>query len=261
MAAAGESHAVAPLAGQVAVVTGAARGIGRAVAERLAREGARVAVLDVSAHRTPQAGDEMRAAGLDVRAYVVDVGQRDAVRAALCQVQADLGAPVSVLVNNAVWVRYQSVMDTDEASVDRMLAVGFKGIVWTTQTAAEQMRQRGGGAIINISSIAALNGMADGSVYCALKAAVAAYTRAAAVELGPLGIRVNAVAPGIVATPASLANFGAALQVQKTAITPLRRFGQPEEIAGVVAFLASAASSYVTGALLVADGGLSIAPA
>lgn len=250
-----------PLTGQVAVVTGAARGIGRAVAERLARDGARVAVLDVSPHRTAEAGEQMRAAGLDVHPFVVDVGQRDAVRAALQRVQAELGAPVSVLVNNAVWVRYQPIIDIDEASVDRMLAVGFKGIVWTTQAAAEQMQQRGGGAIINLSSIAALNGMAEGSVYSALKAAVAGYTRAAAVELGPLGIRVNAVAPGIVATPASLANFDGDTQRQKTAVTPLRRFGQPEEMADVVAFLASPASSYVTGALLVADGGLSITSA
>jgi NAD(P)-dependent dehydrogenase (short-subunit alcohol dehydrogenase family) len=252
------------LEGEIAVVTGAARGIGRAVAERLARGGARVAVLDVSPHRTAQAGQEMRAAGLDVTPYVVDVGQRAAVQATMQRVEADLGAPVSVLVNNAVWIRYQSVAETDEESVDRMLAVGLKGIFWTTQAAAAQMARRpdgAGGSIINISSIAAVNGMAGGTVYSALKAAVAGYTRAAAVELGPQGIRVNAVAPGIVATPASLANFSADVQAQKTGVTPLRRFGQPQEMAEVVAFLASAASSYVTGALLVADGGLSIASA
>jgi len=250
------------LAGQIAVVTGAARGIGRAVAERLAREGARVAVLDVSPHRTAQAGVEMRAAGLDAHPYVVDVGQRDAVHATLQRVEAELGGPVSVLVNNAVWIRYQSIEDTDEASVDRILAVGLKGIIWATQAAAAQMKRRGGGSIINLSSIAGLNAsMPNGAVYSALKAAVAAYTRGAAVELGPHGIRVNAVAPGIVATPASLAHFDAAAQASKTAVTPLRRFGQPEEMAAVIAFLAAPESSYVTGSMLVADGGLSITSA
>lgn len=249
------------LAGQVAVVTGAARGIGRAVAERLARGGARVAVFDVSPHRTAQAGVEMRAAGLDVHTYVVDVGQRAAVLEAMQRVEQDLGAPVSILVNNAVWIRYQSVAETDEESVDRILAVGLKGIFWATQAAAAQMARHGGGSIINISSIAALQGMAGGAVYSALKAAVIGYTRAVAVELGPQGIRCNAVAPGIIATPASLAHFDAATQAQKIAATPVRRFGQPQEMAEVVAFLAGAASSYVTGAVLVADGGASVVPA
>ena len=249
------------LDGEVAVVTGASRGIGRAVAERLAAQGARVAVLDVSAPRTAAAVDEMRKAGLDAHAFVVDVSQRDAVREAMANVARDLGAPISVLVNNAVWIRYQCVADADEETIDRILAVGFKGIVWTTQAAAEQMKRRGGGSIVNISSIAAIRGMRDGAIYSALKAAVAAYTRSAAVELGPHGIRVNAVAPGIVGTPASLANFTDEMQKQKSAVTPLGRFGRPEELADVVAFLASPASSYVTGAHLVADGGLSVVSA
>lgn len=252
---------IQPLTGHVAVVTGAARGIGRAVAERLARDGARVACLDISPHRIEAAGRELRGAGLDVHAYVVDVGNRDAVRAVMQRIEADLGAPVSILVNNAVWIRYQSIEETDEETVDRILAVGFKGILWTTQAAAEQMKRRGGGTVINISSAAAVLAMENGTVYCALKAAVSSYTRAAAAELGRHGIRVNAVAPGIVATPASLAQFDQAAQDHKSRVTPLGRFGQPEEIACVVAFLAAPESSYMTGAMVMADGGLTIVSA
>ncbi len=246
------------LAGQVAVVTGAARGIGRAIAERLARDGARVACVDVSPHRTAEAAAEMRAAGLDVSPFVVDVGQRSVVHETFARIESELGAPIAVLVNNAVWVRYQSIEASDEETVDRILGVGLKGIIWATQAAAAQMKRRGGGAIINISSAAAVQTFENSSVYCALKAGVAGYTRAAAAELARHGIRVNAVAPGTIATPAALANFDAATLAQRQSLTPLGRFGEPDEIANVVAFLASSQSSYVTGALWMADGGVTV---
>ena len=132
------------------MVTGAARGIGRAIAERLGHEGARVAVLDVSASRTQQAVDEMHALGLQVAAHVVDVGQRDAVQRTLAAVEAAWG-PVGMLVNNAAWIRYQPVAEIDEETLQRMLAVGVKAMVWTMQAALPGLQRSGHGALVTVA--------------------------------------------------------------------------------------------------------------
>jgi NAD(P)-dependent dehydrogenase (short-subunit alcohol dehydrogenase family) len=239
---------------RVAVVTGAARGIGRAVAERLARDGARVACLDVSATRTQQACEEMRAQGLDVAGHVVDVGQREAMHDVIARVEADWGPP-GILVNNAAWIRYQPVDQIDEATFDRMLAVGVKAMVWAMQAALPGLQRSGHGAVVNICSTAALRATPDSIAYCAVKGAVAGLTRAAAVDLGRLGVRVNAVAPAFVPTAAALANFSGEAVARRTETTPLGRLASPEEIASVVAFLASDDASFVNGELLSADGG------
>lgn len=247
------------LAGRVAIVTGASRGIGRSIAERFASEGARVACLDVSEKRTHDATAEMQAAGLDVHPYVVDVARREDVHVAMRRIESDLGGPVTVLVNNAVWAKYQPIEEIDEPSLDKMLAVGLKGIVWTTQAAAEQMKRAGSGAVINLSSAAAVLAFSNSIAYCAIKAAVAGLTRAAALDLGQYGIRVNAIAPGMIATPASVGKFDQPTLDARTRNIPLGRFGNADEIASAVTFLASAESSYINGALLMADGGVTIA--
>ena len=244
------------LEGRVAVVTGAARGIGRAIADRLGHEGARVAVLDVSATRTQQAVDEMLALGLQAAAHVVDVGRRDAVQGALAAVEAAWG-PVGLLVNNAAWIRYQPVADIDEETLERMLAVGVKAMVWTMQSALPGLQRNGHGAVVNICSTAATRATADSIAYCAVKGAVAGLTRAAAVDLGRVGVRVNAVAPAFVPTPAALANFSGEAVARRTLSTPLGRLATPQEIAAVVAFLCSDDASFVNGELITADGGRS----
>lgn len=246
------------MVGNVAVVTGAARGIGRSIAERFASEGARVACLDVSATRIREATVEMQASGLDVHPYVVDVGCQDDVHAAIQCIESDLGGPIAVLVNNAVWARNQPIEEIDEKTLDQMLAVGLKGIIWTTQAAAVQMKRRGSGVVINLSSAAAVVAFKHSVAYCAIKAAVAGLTRAAAMELGPHGIRVNAIAPGMIGTPASLDQFDQATIDAMAETIPLRRLGETNEIASLVAFLASEGSSYVNGALIMADGGVTI---
>ncbi|MDO8703817.1 MAG: SDR family oxidoreductase [Sulfuricaulis sp.] len=240
-------------------MTGAARGIGRSIAERLAAEGARVACLDIRADLLEPAVGEMRKGGLDAHAYLVDVGKRDEVHAAMQRIEADLGDPVSILVNNALWVRYQAIEDIDEATLDRIFAVGLKGYIWPTQAAAVQMKRHGSGAVINISSQAALVAFEKAIGYCSLKAAVGGFTRAAAMDLGPHGIRVNAIAPGMIETPASLGKFDQASLLARARVIPSRRMGQPSEIASVVAFLASDEASYINGAMLTADGGATIA--
>ncbi|MEO8296434.1 MAG: SDR family NAD(P)-dependent oxidoreductase [Burkholderiales bacterium] len=245
--------------GQVAVVTGAARGIGRSIAERFSAEGAQVACLDINPKRIAQGVEEMRAAGCNVHPYVVDVSKREDVHAVIQKIEADLGGPVSILVNNAVAASYLPVEEIDEASMTKMFSIGLNGIIWGVQAVIPQMKRHGSGSIINLSSGAALQGSMNMSAYCALKAGVAGMTRALAVELAPHHIRVNAIAPGMVATPASMAFFDQPTLDAREKALPLGRFGKPEEMAGVAAFLASSDSSYVTGVLLSADGGGSIA--
>jgi NAD(P)-dependent dehydrogenase (short-subunit alcohol dehydrogenase family) len=245
------------LQGRIAAVTGAARGIGRAIAERLAGEGARVACIDISAPRIEQAVAEMKEAGHDVRAYALDVSQRTAVHETMLRLEADFGAPLGVLVNNAAWVRYQAPQEIDDETLDRMLAVGVKALIWTMQAAQPQLQRSGHGAVINICSTAAIRATADSMAYCAVKGAVAGLTRAAAIDLGRLGVRVNAIAPAFVPTAAALANFDPDAVAKRTQSTPLGRLASAHEIAAVAAFLASDDASFINGELIAADGGRS----
>lgn len=245
-------------AGQVCVVTGAARGIGEAIARRLAQEGGQVAALDVSERRLRPTVDALRAEGLDVRGFACDVGSRQQVHQTMAAVQQQFGAPVAVLVNNAVWARFGPLATLDEETVDRTLAVGLKGLLWTMQAALAQMQQRGGGAIVNLSSTSALHPTTEATIYAAMKAGVLGLTRAAAVELSPHRIRVNAILPGMVGTAASRAQYDDATLAGREARMPLGRFGDPQDIAGAVAFLASADGAYVQGAQLLVDGGWTV---
>jgi NAD(P)-dependent dehydrogenase (short-subunit alcohol dehydrogenase family) len=246
------------LGGTVCVVTGAARGIGLAIAERLAGEGGRVAMWDVSQRRLEPAVAGLREQGHEVRGYACDVAVRRAVAEAMAQVETDFAAPVGVLVNNAVWAKFQPLAEIDDEVVDRTIAVGLKALIWTMQCAGPQMVRRGGGSIINISSSGALHPQAPSIVYGAMKGAVLALTRAAAVELSPQRIRVNAVLPGMVGTPASKAQFDETTLAAREAAMPLGRFGRPEEIAATVAFLASDDAAYVQGAEFMVDGGWTV---
>ena len=249
------------LEGVVCAVTGAARGIGLAIARRLALEGGRVACLDVSERRLAPAVDGLAGEGLEVRGYPVDIGARPAVVETFAAIERDFGAPLGVLVNNAVWARFQPLAEIDEAVVDRTLAVGLEALIWTIQAAAPQMRRRGGGSIVNISSVSAIYALRESIVYGAMKAGVVGLGRAAAVELSADRIRVNTILPGMVGTPASKAQFDATTLAARLARMPFGRFGETDEIAAAVAFLASSDSSYVQGAELVVDGGWTVAAA
>ncbi len=248
----------ARLQGRVCVVTGAARGIGLAIAERFGAEGGRLACLDVSARRLDPVVENLVGKGFEARGYAVDVGKRDEVQAVFAGVETDFGAPIAVLVNNAVWARFQPLAEIDEETANRMLAVGVNGLFWTMQAAATQMERRGGGSIVNLSSVSAFHPAKDSIAYSALKAGVVGLSRAAAVELSAKNIRVNVIAPGMIATPASIAQFDAATIVTRQAQMPLGRFGEPEEIAALAAFLASDDASYVQGAVITADGGWTV---
>jgi NAD(P)-dependent dehydrogenase (short-subunit alcohol dehydrogenase family) len=247
------------LEGRVAVVTGAARGIGRAIAERLSHEGACVACIDVSRDRLDRAVAEMQEHGGKFRAYSVDVSNRAEVSEAFLRIEQDFGAPIAILVNNAAWIRYQPVADIDEPTLDRMLGVGLKALVWTLQAAAPQLARSGHGAVINICSTAAVRATENSLSYCAVKGGVAGLTRAAAVDLGRQGIRVNAIAPALVPTEAALANMPPAAVERRLQSTPLGRLATTDEVASVAAFLASSDSAFVNGELIVVDGGRSSA--
>jgi NAD(P)-dependent dehydrogenase (short-subunit alcohol dehydrogenase family) len=244
--------------GTVCVVTGAARGIGHAIAQRLASEGGHVALWDVSERRLGPAVEELRGQRLEVQGFACDVGNRAQVLETMEAVRRRFDAPVGVLVNNAVWARFGALATIDEETADRTLSVGLKALLWTLQAAVPQMRERGGGAVVNLASTAALRPMKDAIVYSAMKAGVMGLTRAAAVELSPQRIRVNAIVPGMVGTPASKAQYDDATLAVRERRMPLGRFGVPEDIAAAVSFVASAEGAYVQGAHLVVDGGWTV---
>jgi 3-oxoacyl-[acyl-carrier protein] reductase len=243
---------------RVCVVTGAARGIGLAIAERFGQEGGRLACVDVSARRLEPAVAELQAKGFETRGYAVDIASRQGVQDMFAQIESEFAAPVAVLVNNAVWARFQPLEDIDDETALRMFAVGVHGLFWSMQAATPQMQRRGGGSIINLSSVSAYHPAKDSVAYSALKAGVVGLSRAAAVELSPKKIRVNVIAPGMIGTPASLAQFDDTTIVTRQSEMPLGRFGKPEEIAALAAFLASDDASYVQGAVMIADGGWTV---
>lgn len=245
---------------RVAVVTGGASGIGRGCAFRLASDGYRVAVIDINAGGGREVVDRIEDDGGEAFFIESDIGEPDAFPDVVAAVGRRWGA-LHVLLNNAGLDYNEPLFEMSVAAWDRCLAVDLRSIAFSAKAAAEIMQASGGGSIINIASVMARYTFPDYSAYTASKAGVIGLTRTLALELGPLGIRVNAIAPGFIDTGAwdrvlATLDDPEEFAASVSALHALGRRGQPADIAGAVAFLAGDDAGFITGHTLVVDGGL-----
>ncbi len=248
------------LKGKVAIITGSSRGIGRAAAEAMAELGAKVVVSSRKAEPCEEVAEGIRAKGGEAIVIPCNIGRRNEVEALIAQTEKQLG-PIDILVcNAAVNPYFGPLAEIPDEAFDKIMSSNVKSNLWLCNLAIPGMAKRGSGAVIIVSSIAALRGSLMLGAYGISKAADLGLTRNLALEWGARNIRVNCVAPGLIKT-----DFARALWENPDALayrnerTPLRRIGTPEEVGSVIAFLASPAAGFITGEVLVVDGGVTIA--
>jgi 3-oxoacyl-[acyl-carrier protein] reductase len=241
---------------KICIVTGGAQGIGLATAVKFAREGATVAVSDMRREGIDAAVAACRAAGARAEGFLVDVTDRAQVDAMVNAVKAQFGR-IDVLVNNAGITKDARLQKMTLAQFDSVIDVNLRGVFHCAQAVADTMVVQGAGVILNASSVVGIYGNFGQTNYAASKFGVIGFTKTWSRELGPKGVRVNAVAPGFIETPILSTIPDKVLQQMRDDV-PLRRLGRPEEIANVYAFLASDEASYVNGAVIEVAGGLTV---
>ena len=241
---------------KVSIITGAAQGIGLATAIKFAEEGATVVVCDVKQTAVDDAVAQCQALGATAVGFVMDVTQREMVDAVVANVMAQFGR-IDVLVNNAGITQDARLQKMTLEQFDRVIDVNLRGVFHCTQAVADHMVAQGRGAILNASSVVGIYGNFGQTNYAATKFGVIGFTKTWSRELGPKGIRVNAVAPGFIATPI-LDTMPEKVIADMAERVPLKRMGTAAEIANVYAFLASDEASYVNGAVLEVAGGMTV---
>ncbi|MEG1513817.1 MAG: SDR family NAD(P)-dependent oxidoreductase [Clostridia bacterium] len=249
---------------KIAVITGAGGGIGRCAADIFAEEGATVLILEQDERAGVKAERALRAADHKAKFYQVDISNPAAVCAVFAQIETDFGG-LDILYNNAsvFWGKQDAPIDILDMDVfERIVRINLFGLVYCAKYAVPLMKKRGGGSIINTASSAGVIGIPKCDAYTAAKGGTISLTRSMAVEFGPFNIRTNCIAPAAIRTPmvaeSNLNDPEFDEQAFLAGGTPLRRWGKPEEIARAALFLASEDASYLNGAILVADGGITI---
>jgi 2-hydroxycyclohexanecarboxyl-CoA dehydrogenase len=248
------------LAGKVALVTGAAQGIGRAIATRLAEEGAKVAIADIQGDVAEKTVEELRSAQLHCKAIKLDVTSLESAIGAIAMTERELGA-VDILVNNAGWDKLEPFVESSPDTWERVIAINFRGVLNCCKAVIPGMQARGGGKIVSISSDAGRVGSLGEAVYSGCKAAIIAFSKTLARELARNKINVNVVCPG----PTETALLRGVMEKQPKVLDamlrgiPMRRLGQPQDLAGAVAFFASSDADYATGQVISISGGLTMA--
>jgi NAD(P)-dependent dehydrogenase (short-subunit alcohol dehydrogenase family) len=241
------------------LVTGAARGIGRAIALRLAREGSAIVAVDTQADGLQALASQLTGEGARLMTQVTDITQRGQVRHMLDRVDASGFGPIDGLVNNAAVGRPAPFLEIEDADWHRMLSVNLTGTFMVAQEVARRMVRHGTGRIVNIGSLAAHTANGHQAAYAASKGAITAMTRVMAFELAPQGIVVNSVCPGPIDTELAASMLTPQARRAREQRIPLGKIGRPDDVAGLVAFLLSDDAAYINGADLVVDGGLLIA--
>ena len=242
------------LKGKVAIVTGGAQGIGSAVAERFAAEGARVVITSRDGTKAEEAAEALKKKGGDARGLAAGLDDRDSVKDLVDGVIEAYGT-IDVLVNNAATVRDTLLMRMKQADWDEVMQVNLGGVFICTQAVIRQMMRQRSGRIINMTSIVGLSGNAGQANYAASKAGIVGFTKSVAKEVGSRGITVNAISPGYIETGMT-ASLPEAIRTAFVDATPLSRAGQPGDVAGIAAFLASDDAAFITGQVMRVDGGM-----
>jgi len=248
------------LQGQVAVVTGAGQGIGKAIATRFASEGADIGIIDVNAEKAQATSEDIRRIGRNALVSVADVANFHAVEAAIAKIVGELGR-LDILINNAGIEKRAPFLEITPEDWQRQLDVNLSGTFFCMQLAAREMAKRGYGRIVNLSSVAGLIGPIDLAAYGAAKAGIVGLTRAGALDLADFGITVNAIAPGPIETELMLGVWTAEALRERPQHGAIARFGTVDEIAASALFLASPESGFITGVTLSIDGGAAAAGA